>query len=176
MIHKMRGDNLTFKELSDQLLASVLRASEGSIRIDLVFDVYQQISIKQTERSLRGSDQGIHFTNIVPGHKIHQWRRLLACGVSKMKLVSFIFEQWQQPQQRQQLDLRTLYITSGERCLKISSTSVSDVAELSSSQEEADTKILLHAKHASGTGEFSSIIVAADDTCIHSELGFPKQD
>ena len=88
----MRGDNMTFEELSDQLLVSVLRATEGSTRVDLIFDVYQDISIKQAERTSRGSDQGIQFTNIVPGHKIRQWRRLLACGASKMKLISFILE------------------------------------------------------------------------------------
>jgi hypothetical protein len=103
----MRADNLTFEEMSDQLLALVLRTSQGSTRVDLVFDIYKPLSIKQTERTLRGSELGIRCTNIVPGHKIQQWQRLLACGDSKMKMISFIFEQWQQPQRRQQLLERT---------------------------------------------------------------------
>uniref|UniRef100_UPI00358F38F6 uncharacterized protein n=1 Tax=Myxine glutinosa TaxID=7769 RepID=UPI00358F38F6 len=103
-------------------------------------------------------------TNITPGHKIQQWRRLLACGESKMKLISFILTQWQQPQRRQQLAQRTVYFTSGEKCFKLNSDSVSDVADLASTQEEADTRILLHAKNASGN--YSSIIIVAEDTDV----------
>ena len=164
LLHKMRGDNLTFEQLSDQLLEYVLRASEGSTRVDLVFDVYQPMSIKQTERTLRGSDQGIRFTSIVLGHKIQQWRRLLQCGVSKMNLIAFILEQWQQPQKRQLLGLTTLFITSREKCFRINSDSVSGVTELKTTQEEADTRILLHAKHV--PDDYSSIIIAAEDTDI----------
>ena len=43
--------------------------------------------------SVRGSDEGLHFTNIAAGHRIQQWRRLLACGESKMKLIEFIANQ-----------------------------------------------------------------------------------
>ena len=164
MLHKMRGDNITFEELSNQLLASVLRASEGHTRIDLIFDVYQPLSIKQTERTSRGSEQGIRFTNIAPGHKIQQWRRLLMCGASKTKLISFILTQWQQPQSRQQLGQRTVFFTSGKKCFQLQRDSLSEVAELASSQEEADTRILLHAKHAAGN--YSAIVVVAEDTDV----------
>ena len=164
LLHKMRGDNMTFEELSGQLLASVLRSSVGSTRVDLIFDVYKQISIKKAERALRGSDQGIRFTNIVAGHKIQQWRRLLLCGTSKMNLISFILEQWRQPQRRQQLSQRTVYFTSGEKRFKLSSNSVSEVTELENTHEEADTRILLHAKHASGN--YSSIVIVAEDTDV----------
>jgi hypothetical protein len=111
IMQKVKGDNLTFEELSDQLLASVLRLSGGSSRIDVVFDVYLELSIKEAERTLRRSDQGIRFTNIVPGHKIQQWRRLLSCGISKMKLIQFITEQWQEPQRREQLGQKEMYVT-----------------------------------------------------------------
>ena len=85
---------MTYKELPDHLLASVLRASEGSTRIDLNFDVCQQSSIKQAERLSRLSEHGICFNKIALGHKIQQWRRLLMCGASKMKLIGLILEQW----------------------------------------------------------------------------------
>ena len=49
ILHKMSGGSMTFEELSGQLFASVLRASAGCTRIDLIFNVYQQLSIKQAE-------------------------------------------------------------------------------------------------------------------------------
>ena len=91
---------MTFDELADQIHASVMRAAASSARVDVVFDVYKQMSIKDAERATRGSDTGIRFTNIVSGHKIQQWRRLLCCGASKMKLVQFIVDQWQETHKR----------------------------------------------------------------------------
>ncbi|KAI3381643.1 hypothetical protein SNEBB_009797, partial [Seison nebaliae] len=81
-----------------------------------------------------------------------------------MKLIDFILEQWKQPQRREQLAQRTVFFTSGEKCFKLSSNSVSEVAELASTHEEADTRILLHAKHASGN--YSAIVIVAEDTDV----------
>ena len=164
ILHKMRGDNMTFGELSDHLFAFVLRTSEGCTRIDMIFDVYQQSSIKQAERQSRASEHGIRFTNIAPGHKIQQWRRLLMCGTSKMKLIGFILEQWKQPNYREQLAQKTVYFTSGDVCFKLSRSSVSEVSELASSHEEADTRMLLHAKHASAN--YKAIVIVAEDTDV----------
>lgn len=73
VVQKMKGDNLTFEELADQMLTSILRTGDGGERIDVVFDVYQELSIKGVERTMRGAETGIRFTNIIPGHKIQQW-------------------------------------------------------------------------------------------------------
>ena len=50
---------------------------------------------------------------------------------------------------------RTLFVASGIECWKIKKAGVTLVNELLSSQEEADTRILLHAKHASQHGHNS---------------------
>ena len=63
----MKDDNLTFQELPDQILASVFRTGYGSECADVVFDVYQQLSIKGAERSMRSGETGIYFTNISLG-------------------------------------------------------------------------------------------------------------
>ena len=128
IMQKVRRYNLTIEELSDQLLSSVIRWPGGSSRLDVIFDVYLQLSIKTAERTLRGSD--IHFTTIVPGYKIQQWRQLLSCGINKMKLIQFIVEQWQELQRREQPGQKEIYVTSGERCIKITNSLVTDVASL----------------------------------------------
>ena len=94
VMQKMNGDKLTFEELVEQVLFSVIWTSASSERIDVVFDVYWQLSIKGAERAMRGSETGICFTNIIPGHKILQWRCLLSCKASKTKLISSLISQW----------------------------------------------------------------------------------
>ena len=166
VVQKLKGDHLTFEELADQILAvaSVLRIGDGSERIDVVFDVYTQFSIKRAERTLRGAGSGIRFTNIVPGHKIKQWRRLLSCGASKTKLISFIVEQWEQPKMREKVGEKSLYVTCDHLCFRLTCDSVNEVEALKTSQEEADTRVISHAKHAAL--QASSIIIVAEDTDI----------
>ena len=59
VVQKMRGDKLTFEELVEQMLISVIRTSASSECIDVVFDVYRQLSIKRAERTMQGSETGI---------------------------------------------------------------------------------------------------------------------
>jgi len=72
LVQKVHGDNKTFVEVSDAIFMSALRTGAESSRIDVVFDVYLDESIKNAERVNRGSDSGILFSNIVAGHKVKQ--------------------------------------------------------------------------------------------------------
>ena len=90
LMNKLHGENRTFSELSDHVFPQMLHAARGSDRIDMVFDVYHSDSIKSAERIQRGSTEGIAFCNIMPGHKIENWRRLLSCTESKNKLTVFL--------------------------------------------------------------------------------------
>ena len=60
----MKGDKLTFEELVEQVLISIIRTSASTERIDVVFDVYWQLFIKGADRAMQGSETGICFTNI----------------------------------------------------------------------------------------------------------------
>ena len=75
-----------------------------------------------------------------------------------MKLIAFLISQWKDDKYRQKLDGKILYVTSGNRCVKITSDDVEDVPELFSSQEEADTCM-----HICQYG-YKSIIVSSMDT------------
>jgi len=70
LVQNVHGDNKTFAELSDAIFMSALHTETESSRIDVVFDVYRDESIKNTERVNRGSDSSILFNNIVSGHKV----------------------------------------------------------------------------------------------------------
>ena len=118
LVNKMNGENLTFEEFSFQLLYRVLQTAGNSKRVDVVFDVYTELSIKASERTLRGSDRGLHITNIMPGLKIKQWRHLLLCGESKNQLIQFVVENWQLQQQKQRLSDKILFVTCKKNASK----------------------------------------------------------
>jgi hypothetical protein len=59
-VQKTHGDHKTFGEVSEQVIMSALNVAGSSRRVDVVFDVYKEISIKNAERVNRGS--GVLFT------------------------------------------------------------------------------------------------------------------
>ena len=58
-----------------------------------------------------------------------------------------------------------MYVTCEKECWKITSESTGEVRELSSSQEEADTRLLLHASHSAREG-YEAVIVNSEDTDV----------
>ena len=68
-------------------------------------------------------------------------------------------DQWQEGRKRELLGEKVMYVTSGNTCTKITHDEVVEVGELSTSHEEADTRILFHANHA--LPGVSSIVIIA---------------
>ena len=162
LIQKTHGEHTTFGDVSEQVLMSALNIGASSQRIDVVFDVYKSTSIKNAERINRGS--GVHFTNISRGHKIQQWRKLLASSTSKTNLIRFIYTDWQRQTLLNVLGDKELYVTCEDKCLRMCKSGCSDVPFLHSSQEEADTRIFLHVKHAAT--RYKTAIIVAEDTDV----------
>lgn len=94
VVQKLNVQSNTFAEVSNSVLKSVLREGDTSQRIDVVFDVYLETTIKDMERQNRGSGTGIKFNTIVPGHKIKKWRNFLSEADNKTKLVEFMVSDW----------------------------------------------------------------------------------
>jgi len=74
MLQKIRGDQKTFAELGDSMMSMVLHEGTDSQRIDVVFNVYRNNSIKNHKREKRGSESGHKVRNYKADYKIHQWR------------------------------------------------------------------------------------------------------
>ena len=58
MVQKTREDQKTFAEVADDMLSMVLHEGTDSQRIDMVFDVYRDSSIKNAGTEKRGSESG----------------------------------------------------------------------------------------------------------------------
>ena len=75
--------------------------------------------------------------------------------------MKFLLLQWKTPEFRSKLVDRELYVTSKDQCWKLTSSTYELVPELQCDHEEEDTRILLHAQHAS-----CKCVVHCDDTDV----------
>ena len=85
LMQKMNGNNKTFAQLAESVMSLVLHDGSQSHMIDVVFDVYQETSIKNAERCNRGSSTAIQYRNIAGGNNIQQWRKFV-CKTTCVKL------------------------------------------------------------------------------------------
>ena len=56
LVHKLKGEGKTFAQQADSALNQTLSEGTDSTRINVVFDVYRNTSIKNAERCNRGSN------------------------------------------------------------------------------------------------------------------------
>ena len=148
MVQEIRGDQKTFAEVADNRLSMVLHEGTDSQRIDVVFDVYRDSSIKNAEIDKRGSESGHEYRNIEVDHKIHQWRKLLSNSINKSLLIKVISQEWKNEKYRERLARKTIFLTAEDHCYEVSSIRTTTWEEVRSKQEEADTRVLLHAARA----------------------------
>ena len=164
MVNKISGDNRTFGDIAENIFKFAIQAANASSRIDIVFDVYRENSIKTAEREGRGESSGLAHGNIVAGQKIQQWRRLLRSSTSKTALIKFLCEAWKNDPYPEKLGSKVLFITCEKQCFKVTKEGSEAIDELTTTQEEADTRMLLHAKHASSN--YKSIVIVTEDTDV----------
>ena len=81
----------------------------------------------------------------------------------KTGLLNFLVGEWSEKAVfAEKIKDRTLFVTHGDNCTKLTS---STVLELCSNQEEADTRMFLHAHHASQNGH-QCIAIRSSDTDV----------
>ena len=90
---KAKANCLTFQQFADDLLQFIISGSRLARRIDIVFDVYRDLSIKNAER-VRRSTGKFEFSSIILTQKIQQWHSFLSNGTNKTSLVAFLNEKW----------------------------------------------------------------------------------
>ena len=77
-----------FQEVAERVFELVM--STGSRRVDVVFDVYREVSINNVERLKRVStSDGVHYKNILPAYTVKSWSKLLSVTANKPEIVKF---------------------------------------------------------------------------------------
>ncbi len=177
LVQKMNGNNKTFAQLAEAVLSSALNESRQCHRVDIVFDVYRQLSIKNAERPNRSACTAIQYKKIVGGYNIQQWQKFLCSSSNKTNLIKFFVEEWKLPQLRQMLQDKRFYVTCEDTCYKMTADEWVEEPALKSTHEEADTRLFLHALHAANAGS-QAVIITAEDTdimvlCLAFQKGIP---
>ena len=162
----------TFGELAQKLFEAITTTlrQENCSRVDVVFDRYDNpYSIKGGERENRGVSSALQIhinSGKTPIPK--QWAKFMSNPVNKTLMVRFLCETW--------VKMGTSNLKPGERffisrgfcepsdAVKIVHGNSMSLPELHANHEEADTRILLHAKHASIT--CGRLIIQSPDTDV----------
>ena len=76
----------------------------------------------------------------------------MANDENKIQLIKLMFEEWQKASYAKRLHCRSIYFAISEQCYHLSNIDaetvhVNTVDALATSQEEADTRIILHCNH-----------------------------
>lgn len=161
----------TFADMVQEYSTIIVRllSQNNCSRVDLVFDQYKSQSIKSFERQRRGETNAIevkiqHQNTPIP----KQWAKFMSNPKNKKNLAKFLSsnlaEVLKEKLQPSQQVLLAGGFTDGKETLWISSGSSHHVPTLYSDHEEADTRLLLHAKHASNSHQ--RVIIHSPDTDV----------
>lgn len=94
--------------------------STCSMRIDVLFDMYHEVSIKNVERIKRVStSDGVQYKNILPAYTVKSCNKLLSVTGNKPEIVKFLVSQWKTDAFRSRLGNRIMYITIKEQCWQL---------------------------------------------------------
>ena len=96
LVQKMNvgGGQTTFGKGASSLLSMAVHEGSQSKRIDVVFDTYRELSIKNAERSKRGEVPGVQLAQISASQLVKQWRKFLSEVKNKTSLIKFLVEEW----------------------------------------------------------------------------------
>ena len=144
---------------SQQIAEKLLSLSRGVLRVDIVFDVYRDLSLKQETRERRGTDgMRISLRKETPiQHKF--FRKVIRVGENKTALFNMIADAIA-------LVLCETIILSTRQSSVVSNIPLNCSRLQTCNREEADTRLFLHVKDASTNGIKIMIITVDTDVVV----------
>ena len=165
------GDAKTFGEMAAKhfpIITDPLRQSNCN-RVDIVFDQYWKVPIKAEELRRRGSANSLEIKINGPTTPVpKQWVKYMANPQNKVNLCHFLTESLcNLGQEKLPLNKKLVIgggLNDGKEALSIEKGHWETVPSLKSDHEEADTRLLLHARNAVQDGV--RIIIQSPDTDV----------
>ena len=163
----MTGIPETFEDAAEKIFGILPKTK----RIDFVTDTYHPNSIKSFERCHHGSSS----TFLLSGPKTRtprDWKSFMSNDENKTQLIKLLLSEWQKSRYAGKLRERQLFFVCGKKCYCLTSYDGVEVEimpqeDLFSSQEEADSRMILHCDHISHScPETFVIIVRSPDTDV----------
>ena len=156
----------TFGTISEFVLKRITR--NNATEVFFVTDQYFETSIKGGERERRASTGQIRITAKRPDQDApKQFKKYLSVGTNKTELLEFLLKDWSHHHRNiPSIGSKTIFFTLKDEAYEISvinnEIQCLRVPQLSSNQEEADTKMFLAARHACDRGCNSVTIHTVD--------------
>ena len=156
-IQQLTGISGTYEDLTWKYLNTL---PVGYPRVDILADTYRDNSIKAVERSKRGSSDPITIRtskSIIPSDV----NIILRNGKNKTRMIELILEVMERNILKclDILGCTEIYFSRDNECKRITHEGVTLENDLCSNQEEADTKVILHSKHAFDRSPEKTVIV-----------------
>ena len=161
---------VSIPETYGQLARKIFNCLPPVSVLHFVTDTYKEMSIKSTERLRRGTSDPILIKG--PSSKIpRNFQMFLTNDENKKRLIALICHEWSSDAYAGLLKNRELYFVNEQECTLMTSedgltTDVRPVPELYSSQEEADTRIILHLKYVNDHGRTKKVVIRSTDTDV----------
>ena len=159
------GNITTYGNLARSLLTSVC-GNQGN-EIHVLFDTYYRMSLKASERRLRGAED-CPFVISSPHQSPRQnCQKLLQNGMFKDQLAGFLLKEWQKCHYGPIIGTKPLVLSPGGDCIRLefnqreSKMNVERPGHLQGIHEEADTLIAFHLSSVKG-----NVIIRASDTDV----------
>lgn len=134
LVQRVKGNEVTFRDVATTILGMALREGSQSRRTDVVFETCKQNSIKNSERSLWGEKTGHELQDITSTQLVMQWMSSLTKVNNETSLISFIVNEWRKPEYREKLQ-KILYATVIDKCYRITYQDSEEVSNLQCQQE-----------------------------------------
>lgn len=168
LLHLIGETPQTFGKLAVHILKKVCHHPGNTIH--LVFDKFISPSIKDIERDKRASlyERNTEFCIQGPEQRRpSDFKRALRNDNFKQSLVKFCCEFWKNDICKEIIGNKIIYVNSDDICFKFSCIDEQIqrevIDDLSSSHEEADTRIIFH---MSKVEAYSNVVIRASDTDI----------
>ena len=157
LVRTQRITPLTYEDLALQVIGVI---PKGYKKVDIVADTYRSKSIKDPEHFKRGCTDRV-IVNSVVSRLPRNFNDFLKNGDNKTRLIELILDVLVQRRNEVLEILKTdeLYYSMDNKCYLITNQGVETVEDLSSNQEEADTKVVFHASHAVNAQPNKTVIV-----------------
>ena len=141
-----------YEQICKRIISMVSTVIDRVERVDFVADNYtKNISpIKKGEHAMRGESDPIIIKSLKSKAAKEFKEPILRNATNKTRLIE-LFVQYVSENSSdvlQQLGCGTIYISTEGHCYKITAGQTSSEAQLKSNQPEADTRLILHARHA----------------------------
>ncbi len=140
---------------------------------DSVFNFLMKLARDCCALRARRATQGVQRVHIYGQEQNipKQWKKILSSGENKESLLEFFIKHWKSYKSCQFASVSVLYAISKDKCYTYhpnrngnDPVRTESFPPLDSNHEEADTRLLLHAKHAAST--YDTVIIRSPDTDV----------